>query len=253
LNWCLRFTLCNGESAPSRLNSREEFVMDETETVMNHIVKPIVCLTFCLGILAHPPRLRADPVTGKDVGVQMSGLVSFQNGLEFGNEWYLELNSHSRNLRHFQVAVANLLAALSGAALPAAKEPRWAANYIAASAMSTTITAGTVGPARIATSARRVVADGDKLNNLLDEMIDDRHRVDPLLVGPTMRQSQAACRSLQQFVGELRSVLETKPNGKAIIAMDAVADVVDDRLVNLEKLVPQLAKLGKIVSAATNY
>ena len=218
---------------------------------MNIIMKSIVCVTVCLGFYAPSQMVRADSVTGVDVAVQLGDY----NGIQFDPDFSFSSSCRMRRMPEIQVLTADFLAALTGVALPSSAKSRQTtgAAIVISDAQEAAAKAGGYSLSKIAETASQVKADKEKLYELLGKMLDDRYRVNPLLIGPALKQASEERRSLQDFVRELMKVPDAKLNGKIAIAMDAVADGTDDRLADLEKIIPILSELGRKFNASAAY
>jgi hypothetical protein len=227
------------------------------------LVAGTVCLAVWTGTAIANEIAATDNVTLTDFsGIGASDqipLLEILSGGGFGDFVVLgSLNQDSTSwagkMAKFSVNVNSLLAALAGAALPSNDKTRVTNSnaYVIANAQAAPALAGGYSPALIASTAGELVNDGEKLNEMLDKMIDDKNRIDPLLVGPSGKQSISVVGDLGKFVKELQKVPDTKLKGKVATTMDAVADGTDDLLASLEKIVPILAKLGKKINASVN-
>lgn len=165
-----------------------------------------------------------------------------------------EGKSWAGKMSKFSINAGGLLSALAGAAVPSTDKTRVAVGfpYLLSNAQAAPALAGGYSPAAIAATAGHVANDGEKMNELLDKLIDDKNRIDPLLVGPSGKQGIVVANDLGGFVKELQKIPDAKMKGNVANKMDAVADGTDDLLASLEKIVPVLAKLGKKINSTVN-
>ena len=240
---------------------------------MKHIQRVMVAGTVCLAawtgtaIATEGNQIAATDVNLTDVNltdVSFSDIPPFDDPSGSGGDTgglsimvpALEAESQSwaGKMGKFSVNLNALLNALAGAAVPSNDKTRVAVGdvYLQFNAQAAPALAGGYSPALIASTAGQLVNDGEKLNEMLDKMIDDKNRIDPLLVGPSGKQSIAVTSDLSKFVKELQKVPDAKLKGKVATTMDAVADGTDDLLASLEKIVPMLAKLGKRINSSVN-